>query len=385
MTDLPYLLWLYSLKGVGNATALSLLKRFESAKTIYEMHDLRDLAETPNLSKVAAESILQKKSLDNAHRVIDRMQQNSIGIVSYFDPAYPSLLRSIDSAPLVLFYKGENLFEHYDPAVAIVGSRHATTYGLNQAYKMAKDLAQSGLTVVSGLATGIDRASHIGAMDGEGLTIGVLGCGVDVIYPRGSRKAYDAMLAGGHMIISEFLPGTEPFASNFPRRNRIISGLCLGTVIVEATVRSGSLITANYAAEQGREVFALPGNTTSKMSEGTNALLRDGAKFVMQAEDVLRELYPELKAKLEERKASRVRSEAPEPSAGAPSPAKASPEPYGMSEEENAVYECIRSGVCTKDELVRALGYTISQINTLVTLLELGGYIVSENGKLYII
>lgn len=371
MDDLLYLIWLYCRRGVGTVAILSLLRRYESAKAVWEIRDLDALAGMPNISKLAMQSIVHEKSLDEAYRVLEIMERQQIGLITYFDPSYPPLLRRIDNAPILLFYKGENIFEKYDPAIAIVGSRKATTYGLNEAYKLAKDLALSGLTIVSGLATGIDRASHIGAIDAKGLTIAVLGNGVDVIYPRGSREAYNAMLRGGHMIISEFLPGQAPVASNFPRRNRIISGLCLGTVIVEAAKKSGSLITANYALSQGREVFAFPGNITSHVSEGTNRLIMDGAHFITKADDILRVFYDELKGKICYKQTDdSVRNTATA---------------YGLSAEGSAVYERIRDGVCTKDELVRALGYSISQVNTLITLLEINGLVMSENGKLYII
>lgn len=208
--------------------------------------------------------------------------------VTLADDTYPELLRHIADPPLALFYRGDlSLLRR--PALAIVGSRRASTYAINVAELLARQLAPTGLTIISGLALGIDGAAHAAALDAGGTTVAVLGTGLDVIYPRANRRL-TARIAQQGLIVTEFPPYTPPRPENFPIRNRIISGLSYGAVIVEATARSGSLITARMAAEQGREVFAVPGSIFSPGSEGTHRLVQYGAKLVHDAEDVLHEL-----------------------------------------------------------------------------------------------
>lgn len=208
--------------------------------------------------------------------------------VTLADDTYPDLLRHIADPPLALFYRGDlSLLNR--PGLAIVGSRRASAYAINVAEMLARQLAPTGLTIISGLALGIDGAAHTAALDAGGTTIAVLGTGLDVIYPRANRRL-TARIAQHGLIVSEFPPHTPPRPENFPIRNRIISGLAYGAVIVEATARSGSLITARMAAEQGREVFAVPGSIFSAGSEGTHRLIQYGAKLVHDADDVLHEL-----------------------------------------------------------------------------------------------
>lgn len=209
-------------------------------------------------------------------------------VVTLIDPAYPKILTEIIDPPLVLHVRGDASLLARD-GLGIVGSRRASPYAINVASHLAKQLAPAGLVIVSGLARGVDAASHEAALDAGGATIGVLGTGIDVVYPRSNARLFRRMEAEG-LIVSEFPPGTPPKPEHFPIRNRIISGLTLGTVIVEATSRSGSLITARCAAEQGREVFAVPGSIFSRGSEGTHRLIQYGAKLVHEAQDVVDEL-----------------------------------------------------------------------------------------------
>ncbi|HSP13244.1 MAG TPA: DNA-processing protein DprA [Thermoanaerobaculia bacterium] len=209
------------------------------------------------------------------------------------DPDYPPLLREIIDPPLALHALGDrSLLQRM--AVAVVGSRRASPYGVNAAQHLTRQLVSAGLVIVSGLARGIDAAAHDAALSASGKTIAVLGTGIDVVYPRSNAKLFRAIESDG-LIVSEFRPGTPPLAENFPMRNRVISGLCAGTIIVEATSRSGSLITARMAAEQGREVFAVPGSIFSKGTEGTHRLIQYGAKLVHDADDVFDELPGDFK------------------------------------------------------------------------------------------
>ncbi len=217
-----------------------------------------------------------------------RVEELRSRVVTLADEEYPPMLREIIDPPLALHFRGD-LSLLTRPALAMVGSRRASPYAINAAEHLAKQLAPSGLVIVSGLARGIDAASHHAALDAGGTTIAVLGTGIDVIYPRSNARLFRRIESAG-LIVTEFPPGTPPKPENFPIRNRVISGLSHGTLVVEATRRSGSLITARMAAEQGREVFALPGSIFSAGSEGTHRLIQYGAKLVHDANDVLEEL-----------------------------------------------------------------------------------------------
>jgi DNA processing protein len=221
-------------------------------------------------------------------REIERLRTRGIEVVHPGHGQYPSLLAEISGRPSILFVRGE-LTPADERAVAIVGTRRTTQYGRQAAEQVASELAQAGVTVVSGLARGIDTVAHRAALAAGGRTIAVLGSGVDIIYPSENRNLAEQIIESG-AVVSEFVPGTKPDAQNFPARNRIVSGMSLGTVIVEAPARSGALITASFAADQGREVFVIPGNVYSPASEGANALLRDGARLVRHGGDVLEDL-----------------------------------------------------------------------------------------------
>ncbi len=225
-----------------------------------------------------------------AERWAGEIERAGIRVVTAFDEEYPSLLAEIADPPFVLYAAG-NLERLRLPAVGIVGSRAATRYGRDVAERLSRELALAGVTVVSGFARGVDEAAHQAALSTPGGTIAVLGCGLDVEYPR-EHAALKKTVAIRDLLLSEFPPGTEPRPSNFPVRNRIIAGLCAGVVVVEASWRSGSLITARLAAEFGRDVFAVPGSVFSQTSVGTHELLRDGAILCRGAEDVLAELFP---------------------------------------------------------------------------------------------
>ena len=214
-------------------------------------------------------------------------------VIARTDAQYPPLLREIPDPPLVLHYSGDRSLLAR-AGVAIVGSRRATPYAINVAAHLTRPLADAGLVIVSGLARGVDAAAHTAALDARGATIAVLGTGIDVIYPRSNARLFERIAERG-LIVSEFSPGTPPLAANFPMRNRLISGLTSGTVVIEATSRSGSLITARMAAEQGREVFAVPGSIFSPASEGTHRLIQYGAKLVHDVNDIVEELPGEIR------------------------------------------------------------------------------------------
>ena len=225
---------------------------------------------------------------DQAAALRDPKVIDGPGVVTLADDDYPPMLKEIIDPPLALFHRGD-ISMLRQPLVAVVGSRRASPYGINASRALARDLASASVGVVSGLARGIDAAAHEATLSAGGRTVAVLGTGIDVVYPRSHRKLTDAIAERG-LVVSEFAPGTPPLAQNFPIRNRVISGLSSGVVIVEATSRSGSLITARTAAEQGREVFAVPGSIFSRGTEGTHRLIQYGAKLVHDVNDILEEL-----------------------------------------------------------------------------------------------
>ncbi len=283
--------------GIGPRAAAKLLERFGSAEAVFgatraELEQLRLLPE-------AVDSIVAQDLLERAELESEQVKLFSAEILILDDGVYPSLLREIFDPPITLYVKGawEDCFE--GPCVAIVGSRRCSTYGQNAALMLSRDLAHRGVTVVSGFARGIDAAAHRGALEAGGRTVAVLGTGIDQYYPRDHQKMAEEILASGGALVTQFPLGTPPTSENFPYRNRIISGLSLGVVVIEAAENSGSLITARLAIEQNREVFAVPGNITSKNSFGTNYLIKGaGAKLVQQWQDIASELPPQIAARI---------------------------------------------------------------------------------------
>jgi DNA processing protein len=283
--------------GIGPRAAAKLLERFGSAEAVYSA--TRAELEKIRLLPEATDSIIARDMHKKAETEIENVHKLGGDILVLDDGFYPSLLREIYDPPITLYVKGAWSECLDQPCVAIVGSRKCSTYGQNAAVMLARDLAQRGVTIVSGFARGIDAAAHRGAIEGAGRTVAVLGTGIDEIYPRDHKKLADEILSADGAMVSQFPLATPPVSENFPYRNRIISGLSLGVVVVEAAESSGSLITARLAIEQNREVFAVPGNITSRNSFGTNYLIKGaGAKLVQQWQDVAAELPPQIAAKL---------------------------------------------------------------------------------------
>lgn len=270
-------------KGIGAARLRLLLQAFGDAKTAWEASPsaLRDAG----LSSKLVEAVVQMRSSVDLEAVWQRLQKQGISVITWEDKHYPRRLHEIDQPPPVLYVRGELLLED-EWAVAVVGTRRVTPYGRQIAEQVAITLAHSGVTVISGLAHGVDAIAHQAALNSGGRTVAVLGCGVDRIYPPDHRRLADRMLEHG-AILSDYAPGTPPEAVNFPPRNRIISGLSMAVVVVEAGERSGALITAEFAAEQGREVFAVPGNINAPQSAGTNRLIQQGAHPLLDVRDLL--------------------------------------------------------------------------------------------------
>jgi DNA processing protein len=281
---------------------------------------------------------------------------------------YPPLLEEISDPPLVLYARG-NLETLQIPGIAIVGTRRPTIYGLQMAQGIASDLGSRGIGIVSGLARGIDGAAHRGCLESGGNTIAVLGCGIDIVYPKEHRQLTQKILEKG-LLLSEFVPGTSPSPQNFPVRNRIISGLSLGTLIIEASEYSGSLITARMAMEQNREVFALPGNLTSPQSFGPNFLIKQGAKLVQSWRDVVEELPPDMRAEMLAKEDSRP---------------SATPELELLSDEENRLLGLLKMDETTQFDKIYSMGnWSIPQLSDVLLHLEMKGRIRQLPGNLYV-
>lgn len=298
-------------------------------------------------------------------RVSDARQGDPEEVVAFGDRLYPPALRHVYDPPRQLWVRGAlagQLDALAAPAIAVVGSRDATAYGLAMARKLGRGLAEAGLTVVSGLALGIDGAAHRGALEAGGPTVAVTGAGTDVVYPRQHGALRGEILRRG-ALVSELPPGTPPLRSHFPRRNRIISGLSLGVVVVEATLKSGSLVTARHALEQGREVFAVPGPARAPRSQGPHELLRRGARLVESVDDVLAELPPGIARR-------------PQP-AGAPAGGP------GLEDEDARILEALGAGAATPDALVARLGIGVAEVLRRLVALELRGLVSRGPGGRY--
>lgn len=289
---LKHWIWLTTRPGIGVHGRAALLRLFGTAERIFEMKE-RDYLAAEGFECRWLESLLDK-SLDEAEKILIECDDKSICLVTYADGAYPSRLRNISDPPALLYYCGTLPDFDNEAVIGVIGSRRCSAYGLLHAKQFSKLIASSGGLVVSGGARGIDSMALRGALDSEMPVACVLGCGVDVVYPPENRELFRQIAAHG-CLLSEYRPGTRPDRGNFPVRNRIISGLALGVLVVEAPERSGALITANLALEQGRDVFAIPGNIGVKSCEGSNRLIRDGAIVVENGWEILREyehLFP---------------------------------------------------------------------------------------------
>ncbi|TWU17407.1 hypothetical protein Pla52o_52110 [Novipirellula galeiformis] len=283
------MLLLSMLPGMGPRTLSALLEQFGSAEQVLHAADAQ-LASVYGVGPKLTHAIRTASHHVDVDSMIQWCCQNDVAIVSADDDDYPPSLFDLPDAPPILFVHGE-ILANDELAVAIVGTRHATTYGLKQAERFGYAMARAGVTVVSGMARGIDSAAHEGALNGGGRTIAVLGSGLAEIYPSEHKPLAEKIAANG-AVISEYAPHTKPHAGTFPQRNRLIAGLSLATLVIEAPDRSGALITARLACELNREVMALPGPVTSRMSRGCNQLIRDGAKLVQTIEDLLEGIGP---------------------------------------------------------------------------------------------
>jgi DNA processing protein len=356
-SDQMNLIALCSIPALGPVTVRRLLAAFGTPEAVFRAAQ-GQLASVDGIDSKRAEAI-KAFSGEALERDLEKLKGEGIRVITTLSEEYPEALREVPSAPLVLYVKGEIRKENRF-AIAVVGTRTPSPYGVSVTERMASELASTGFTVVSGLARGIDSAAHRGSLRAGGRGIAVLGSGMDVPYPPENRGLMER-LAGSGAVLTEFPPGTRPFKGNFPMRNRIISGLALGVLIVEAARDSGALITARHALEQNKEVFAIPGNINSAASSGTNELIRQGARIVVRAQDIVEELAPVLKGFIKSAKAEKAE----------------------ISSEEKAICDIMTGEPRHVDALSRQSGLTASKTLALLLHLELKGVVKQTEGKMF--
>lgn len=410
---LVHWIWLATRPGLNDRTKLAVLQQFHDPEDAF----YADSGAYRNVNGLTEEGMtaLQDKSLDQAWKILAQCTDKDIRILTYQDAAYPTRLKNIADPPLVFYYKGRLPDLDSLPIIGVVGTRKATPYGIQTAKRMGYQIARCGGVVVSGGASGIDGAAMGAALSGEGIVVGILGTGADIVYPQ-SNGALFADVEQRGCLLTEFPPGTPPYKWNFPKRNRLISGLSCGVLVVEAPVRSGALITAREAADQGRDVFVVPGNVDVPTSAGSNALLRDGAISVSTGWEVLSEyeaLYPDkirpyhqpsrlsvypgemavetekkpLKVAQKPRLLDKVKGSKPQKDKKVID--NSGPPPYidgekalpMLSEEEQAVVDRLKQGERLTDDVIAEVGLPASRVLSMLTILEVKGVIVRLPGN----
>ena len=360
---LPWLV-LKSVPGIGNLLFRRLVEQFGTPESVLQAN-LKELSRVTGLTDRLAGNILNHPTPDWIEAELDLVARKGYQIVTFSDADYPALLREIPDPPPFLYVNGD--ISGIGHCIAMVGSRNATEYGIQNTLRLSRDLAVQGITVVSGMARGIDTAAHKGALACRGLTVAVLGSGLERIYPAENRKLFHDIAQHG-AVISEFPLHAEPDAHNFPMRNRVISGMSLGTIIVEATRRSGSLITARLAAEQNREVFAVPGSISSFKSTGTHTLIKQGAKLVENARDVMEELPGVFHDPATAKGDQETHVHASDPA---------------LSETEQEVYAALDVYPVHIDQLAMQTGIPAGKLSGILLNLELKGMVLHSPGSMF--
>ncbi|SPE44961.1 DNA protecting protein DprA [Candidatus Sulfotelmatobacter sp. SbA7] len=368
-----YWLALALTQGLGPTRIKKLIEHFGTVERAFQA-SLTEL-EALGMRAVSAQSIATGKSLELAQQECGKAVEARARIISLSDPEYPARLKEIYDPPVVLFVKG-SVEVLAQPGIAMVGTRHPTPYGSGMAERLSTDLASRGLVIISGLARGVDTASHRGAVAAKGKTVAVLGTGIDVMYPRENTRLAEQIVALGGALITEFPVGTSPTPQNFPIRNRIISGMSAGVLVVEAAEYSGTRITSRCALEQNRDVYAVPGNVTNKNSWGPNTLIKQGAKLVATWEDVWEELPPDVQVVL-----NSMQNESPAPETASLFPDEAT------SPHEKKILTLLKADESTHiDQLVELLENEMSSSEIFAALfeLELNGKVRQLPGKNFV-
>jgi DNA processing protein len=381
MTDheLKYWLALMLVEGVGNIGFTTLVKTFGLPGEVFNapVHHLR---KTPGIGPQLADRIKSFSQWPQVEKELAAAREQQVSIITYHDPLYPKNLLNIYDFPPVLYVKGT--LREEDINIAVVGSRAASTYGKFSTERLCRELAMRGITIVSGLARGIDTAAHQGSLAAKGRTIAVLGCGLDIVYPPENKELFKKIPLHG-AIITEFPFGTPPHGPNFPARNRIISGLSLGVVVVEANEKSGSLITARLALEQGREVFAVPGSIDASGSKGANKLIKQGAKLIENADDILEEIIPQIGMKRDFPFPAKV--ETAKDDAEIPPADGRTSQLEALTNREGNLLARISTSPVSIDNLIAQTGEKAGEVLNNLLLLELKGLIRQLPGKLFIL
>lgn len=353
------LIWLSHIEGISNKDIEKLIKYFNTLDELWTA-DVRHIKNALGNRGIIIEKIIKNRNREFFSKVFKNIDKYVIECLTIYDENYPEKLRNIYDPPYVIYMKGNKEYLNI-PLIAIVGARKCTAYGKWAAYQFSKELAQWGIGTISGLALGIDTNSHKGALDGTGNTVGVLGCGLDQCYPASNERLMSTMIENG-CVLSEYPLGMPPLKHHFPTRNRIISALSDGVIVIEASEKSGALITVEYALDQGKDIYALPGNINSLQSKGTNRLIRDGAKILLDIEDVIESLkyrYSISKKQIE----------------------KSTQEE--LSPLEKRVYEIIRRNPIHIDLLYNETRLHPWELNPILTILEIKGYIIQISGKTF--
>lgn len=410
MSTLKYWLWFSELRGIRTKSRLALLEHFEQPEQIY-FASQSELSAVCSLNRNELEVLRSGKNLDHCDRTLGRCEELGVSVLTIQDAIYPERLRNIYDPPCVLYIKGRLPALDEEAAVGIVGTRKATPYGIKMALNMGYEITRGGGYVISGLAAGIDSAGAEGALRAGGGCVGVLGTAIDVVYPRKNKELFDDVCAVG-ALLSEYAPGTETSPKFFPQRNRIISGLSVGVLVIEAPRKSGALITAARALDQGRDLFVVPGNADAHNCEGSNELIKDCAKAVTSAHDILDEyeqLYPnKLMAKskavltmpteLERNYPHEKASLPPETGEGfaklrVPSPKKVidnkKNEEYidlvgqlsSLSEDQLKIVAVMTKPSMHVDDIIDLAGIPAARVLSELTILEISGYVVQGRGK----
>jgi len=374
------------LPGIGNITTRRLIEHFGSSEKAFNA-SYQELSEVEGISSNIVRKIVEERDKLPLQEELSLIEEHGCEVITINDSIYPPLLRNIYDPPIVLYVKG-NLPPTESIFFSIVGTRKATSYGLKICRELSAQLASKGITIVSGLAMGIDTFAHQGALNSGGTTIAILGNGLSRIYPAENTDLANQIIDSDGALISEFPMGMSPIGKNFPRRNRIISGISLGVLVVEATEFSGSLITARHAAEQGREVFAVPGDIRLSTSKGTNLLINDGAKLVSGVEDIFSAL-PNFSLTSNSRRNNKPKTytenldSSPAKQSNSNSKSKLIPK-ISLTDDEKEVYEQISSESTHIDKIVRLTGFPPGKVSSTLLQLELKGIVKQLPGKNFV-
>lgn len=368
-----YIMWLARIDGISIKKKYDIIDHFEDAKSFF-YSDNKVIREYCEKYKINFKNIIDEKDESILNSYVDELYKKDIKYISFKNNAYPKLLKEIPDAPLGFYMIGDMPDENINK-IGMIGARKCTQYGAMNAYKFSKELCENNICIVSGMALGIDSMAHKGAIDNNGLTIAVLGCGVDIIYPPSNKNLRDSIIKNG-CIISEYPPKTPPYASHFPARNRIISGLCSAIVVVESAKKSGTLITVGQALDQGRDIFAIPGNINNAMSEGTNNLIKDCAFPLTHIDDILSVLNTLNNFNIDTQTNNNLTNNK-----------KDTPSKDNLlmeDDKEQAIYDCIKNEPITIDEIIFKTNIDIQTLQYKLTMLEIKGYIQKLAGQKYI-